>query len=146
MASHTRVNMRAEMYDSVIQLLPAHTHTHICAHCGVLKTSRNTGSSSPQPHTHTGTHRGLMQLLPPHTGASGDLYVQKQSDIVRFVFLHIDTVCNCFVLVQCSYSYGPVFGLWAAMLQGIRMCQMKCCRYLSHNCYESGNTLFLYLM
>lgn len=46
-------------------------------------------------------------------------------------------------LPQSIHGRGPVLSPWAVMQQGIWMCQMKCCGYLSPNGSESGNTFFI---
>lgn len=45
-------------------------------------------------------------------------------------------------LPQSIHGRGPLLSPWAVMQQGIWMCQMKCCGYLSHKGRESGNTFF----
>lgn len=67
----------------------------------------------------------------------------KQSDMARFVLLIQYSPALCCSITSTSVVLCLVRGRPCS--GGIRMCQMKCCGYLSHNCDESGNTLLLYI-
>lgn len=114
----------------------APTVTHLCTH-----EQNPILIQANAPHIQPPAEKGLMQLFPNHTW---DLNTLTQSGAVRF-YHPTDLGFIWFALVCCISGCGPLFCPWAGTLLGIRMCQIKCCGYLSHNCYESGNTLFLEL-
>ncbi len=111
---HTGTHESTEIQHYVmIQLL--HKHADVWAHtakCNILQTSRNTSKCSmfAQTSTHShSTHKGPVQLLPPHTVNSRDLYALKQSGTVRFRMVSIRLPCVGPLYLQlrsCVWSVG----------------------------------------
>lgn len=131
---HIRTDKSTDIaHDVGIQLLPrSHTHTSK----NPILIQANASYIKPPPGK-----KCLILLFPTHTW---DLNALSQSGAVRFDH-PTDPGFIWSALVRWISGCGPMFCPWAGMLLGIRMCQIKCCGYLSHNCYESGNTLFLEL-